>query len=83
MRPDFPVHRPGSRLKAMPEFAEIPIIALTASAGPEAEKRCLDAGCTAHLAKPIQLKELFAVLQQHLRPGERGPNSNRAPQSGG
>lgn len=57
------------QVRAMQEFAEIPIIALTASVGPEAEKRCLDAGCTEHLAKPIQSKDLFAVLQRHLGEG--------------
>lgn len=58
------------RLRAMAEFADIPILALTASAGHKSEERCLAAGCTAHLAKPIQTKELFAALQQYL--GARG-----------
>ncbi len=56
------------QLRAIPEFADVPIIALTASAGSEAEQRCLDAGCTEHLTKPVQSKELFAVLQRHLAP---------------
>jgi CheY-like chemotaxis protein len=56
------------RLRAMPGFAMLPIIALTASTGSEAEERQLKAGMTAHLAKPIQAPELFALLEQHLAP---------------
>ena len=54
------------RLREMPQFADLPVIALTATVGPEAVKRCLDAGCTGHLAKPIQSEELFAVLRRYL-----------------
>lgn len=54
------------RLRAMPQFAETPIIALTASAGPDVKKRCRAAGCTAHLAKPIESESLYAALQEHL-----------------
>ena len=53
-------------LRAMPEFAEIPIIALTASVGEDAEQRCLEAGCTAYLPKPIAIKELRAALTKYL-----------------
>ena len=54
------------RLKAMPEFADTPIVALTASAGPDSKELCLAAGCTAHLAKPIKSDRLFAALQEYL-----------------
>ena len=54
------------RIRAIPESADIPIIALTASAGEESRERVLKAGCTAHLAKPIQSEELFEVLAEYL-----------------
>ncbi len=53
-------------IREIPEFAELPIIALTASTGDEAEERQISIGCTEHLAKPIQTKELFEILQRHL-----------------
>ena len=53
-------------LRVMPEFADIPIIALTAITGSEAESRQLEAGITEHLSKPIQASELFAILEKHL-----------------
>ncbi|MDM8560774.1 ATP-binding protein [Candidatus Parabeggiatoa sp. HSG14] len=54
------------RLRAMPQFKNTPIIALTASTGDDAEKQQMIAGCTAHLPKPVVTKELFAVLQKYL-----------------
>ncbi len=54
------------RLREIPGFAETPIIALTASTGTDAEERQIDIGCTAHLPKPIQTKELFGVLTKYL-----------------
>lgn len=45
---------------------EIPIIALTAHALPEYRKRCLDAGMSDHLSKPISLAALADILEKHL-----------------
>lgn len=44
----------------------IPIIALTASAMAEDRRRCTDAGCNAHLAKPIDNVLLDELLSQYL-----------------
>ncbi len=54
------------KIREIPEFAKLPIIALTASTGSEAEERQIAQGCTEHLAKPIQTKELFEAIQRHL-----------------
>jgi CheY-like chemotaxis protein len=54
------------RLREMEEFADMPIVALTASAGSEGREKCLAAGCTEHLPKPIQTKELFEALNRNL-----------------
>ena len=56
------------RLREISTFNQIPIIALTASVGLEAEERQVAIGCTEHIAKPIRLKELIAVLQRYLTP---------------
>lgn len=53
-------------LRAKPEFSDTPIIALTASTGSSAKALQMSCGCTGHLAKPVQSKELFAVLEKHL-----------------
>lgn len=45
--------------------AKIPIIAMTANAFQEDKKRAADAGMNAHLSKPINVGELFAVMRQY------------------
>ena len=54
------------RLRAKPEFSDIPIIALTASVAEESREKYVEAGFTCHLPKPIQSKELFSMLKRHL-----------------
>lgn len=43
----------------------IPIIALTANAFKEDKERCLQAGMTEHLSKPLDIKKLVNVLYEH------------------
>jgi two-component system, sensor histidine kinase len=46
----------------------VPVVALTANAGPEDRARCTAAGMDDHLAKPFASKELADVLKRHLVP---------------
>jgi len=45
----------------------VPIVAMTASALPGDEQRCLDAGMNDYLSKPINLERLSAVLERWLK----------------
>ena len=44
----------------------LPVIALTAAAMQEDEQKCMDAGCTAFLTKPVKLDVLTALIRQQL-----------------
>lgn len=46
--------------------AAVPVIAMTAAAMPEDIDRCLAAGMTDHIAKPIRREELLRKAVQHL-----------------
>ncbi|MBF0177998.1 MAG: response regulator [Magnetococcales bacterium] len=46
----------------------LPIIALTAYALQEDITQSLEAGCDAHMAKPIKKKTLLEMIQRHARP---------------
>jgi PAS domain S-box-containing protein len=56
------------RLRTQVEFAQTPIIALTALAMPGDKERCLSAGANAYLAKPVGLKHLVDEIQTLLKP---------------
>jgi CheY-like chemotaxis protein len=54
------------QIRAMPELQDTVIIAISASAFMEDQKRSLAAGCDAFIAKPFQHALLLQVLQEHL-----------------
>jgi two-component system chemotaxis response regulator CheY len=60
------------RARSMPRFREIPMIALTAFAGPATEQQAYDAGFTGYMAKPISASSLAlrirGFLERPLRP---------------
>lgn len=54
------------RLRADPRFADLPVIALTADVMSAQITTCLAAGADAHVAKPIDLRNLLSVMDQAL-----------------
>ena len=43
-----------------------PIIAVTSFAMPSDRKKCIDAGCTDYLEKPINPETFFESIQLHI-----------------
>jgi len=54
------------RLRAIPLFKHVPIVAISASASKDDIQRALSAGATAFLPKPFQATALIALLEKHL-----------------
>ena len=54
------------RLRANSRFATTPIIALTALAMPGDRERCLEAGATEYMSKPVSLKGLVETINSLL-----------------
>ena len=55
------------RIRALPEGASLPIVALTANAFADDRNRCLQAGMNDFIAKPLDMAELYGVLLRWLK----------------
>ncbi len=56
------------RIRTIKNLQQIPIIALTALAMTGDRERCLEAGMTDYMSKPIQMQKLAKMLTLHLNP---------------
>jgi CheY-like chemotaxis protein len=64
--PEVDGFRVAQWIRARPQFAHIPIVALTAHAFEAERQRALRVGCTDLLVKPYHPKELIAMVERHL-----------------
>ena len=55
------------RLRTMPKFESVPIIALTALAMPGDRERCIKVGANEYLSKPVSLKGLAKSISELLQ----------------
>jgi CheY-like chemotaxis protein len=70
--PDVPGEEVLRRLLAEPRTRHIPVIILSADATPGQIERLLGAGARAFLTKPIDVRRLLALLDEHTGAGPRG-----------
>lgn len=68
--PEMDGYEATRRIRKIPAFADIPIIAMTAHAMAEEREKVAAAGMNDHIAKPIIPKELFRTLHHWTRPDE-------------
>jgi len=57
-------------IRALPAYAQTPILAMTANAFDEERQACLDAGMNEHIAKPVDPVKLYETLLKWLEPGK-------------
>lgn len=55
------------QMREDPRLAKIPVIALTALAMPGDRERCIEAGATDYVSKPVRLKQLVSLIRSHLK----------------
>ena len=70
MMPEMDGHATMTAIRAMPRFASLPIIAVTARAMQGDRDKSLSAGASDYVTKPVDTEELLACMERWLAPGE-------------
>lgn len=66
MMPEMDGYEAMRRIREKPEFAKLPIIALTAKAMKEDRSKCIEAGASDYVKKPIQTDQLLSLMRVWL-----------------
>jgi HAMP domain-containing protein/signal transduction histidine kinase/DNA-binding response OmpR family regulator len=66
MMPEMDGYETMRAIRQIPEFRSIPIVAVTAKAMKGDRAKCIDAGASDYITKPVDLEQLFSVLRVWL-----------------
>jgi len=66
MMPDMDGYDTMRAIRRMARFKKLPIIALTAKAMKGDRDKCIEAGASDYIAKPVDVDQLFSLLRVWL-----------------
>ncbi|MFD2553594.1 response regulator [Sphingobacterium tabacisoli] len=64
------------QIRQLPGYTDVPIIGVTAGSVMGEKEKCLEAGMTDFIAKPIRQKDLLEALNRVIRVEERNPENS-------
>ncbi|WP_109284299.1 HAMP domain-containing protein [Streptomyces orinoci] len=67
MMPEMDGYATTAAIRRMPQFADLPIIALTAKAMKGDREKSIDAGASDYVTKPVDTDHLLSVMEQWMR----------------
>jgi len=71
MMPGMDGYQTIAEVRANPRFANLPIIAVTAKAMKGDRQKCIEAGASDYVAKPVDIEQLVSVLRVWMHRTER------------
>jgi CheY-like chemotaxis protein len=69
MMPEMDGYETMKAIREVPEFRSLPIVALTAKAMKGDRAKCIEAGASDYITKPVDLEQLFSVLRVWISRG--------------
>jgi HAMP domain-containing protein/signal transduction histidine kinase/CheY-like chemotaxis protein len=69
MMPEMDGYETMKAIRHVPEFRSLPIIALTAKAMKGDRAKCIEAGASDYIMKPVDMEQLFSVLRVWISRG--------------
>ncbi len=70
MMPDMDGYETIGKMRLMPQFAELPIVAVTAKAMKGDRQKCIQAGASDYVSKPVDVDHLVSVLRVGVQRAE-------------
>ena len=75
MMPEMDGYDASRAIRKMPHFKTLPIIAVTAKAMKGDREKCLEAGASDYITKPVNTEQLLSLLRVWLYRSKEGPRA--------
>ena len=76
MMPGMDGYETIRELRKIDHFRQLAVIALTAKAMKGDREKCMEAGASDYIAKPVDVEKLLSLMRVWLYPGNGGEPSN-------